>query len=434
MPALLAVLLLLPVYAPAGYDTITISNPFLHKIPIAVPDLKPLSDTAQEEDLSRSVADLLSETLTFTRYFKVIDRAAFLEEPRKTGIGLNDIDFKNWSTIGADFLVTGGVAINKDTVVFELRLMDVFKQQMLIGKRYKAKVDDQRRIVRRFCAEILAQLTGQPGYFDSRIAFVSTGTGTKEIYICEFDGYNPYRITNNQSINLSPALSGDGQWLAYTSYRKGKPDLYIQHLTDRRMVVFDRPGVNISPEWRPNRFELAATLSFSGDQEIYLLTGNGKILKQLTQSWDIDVTPTFSPDGKRIGFVSKRGGTPQIYVMEIDSGHTERLTFEGKYNTTPEWSPAGDKIAYCSLENGRFDIRVVDVATKDSVRLTEGLGDNESPTWSPDGSLIAFSSTRGDGKSRLYVMTVAGTDLKELLILPGEQFSPSWSRGPVDGK
>ncbi len=424
-----ALFLLLAAPATADYDTITISNPFLRKIPMAVPEFKPLTDGPEEVALARELADLLSETLAFTCYFRMIERSAFLEQPRETGIGLNDVNLKNWSDIGADFLVTGGVAVNQGIIMLEFRLIDVFKHQMVIGKRYKAGVEDRRKIVRRFCSEIMEQLTGSRGIFESEIAFVSTGSGNKEIYVCEFDGYNPRRITDNQSINLSPAWSWDGQWLAYTSYRKGKPDLYIQHIYDNRGFVFDKEGVNISPAWRPDRFELAASLSFTGDQEIYLLSGEGKIIRQLTSSWDIDVSPTFSPDGKRIAFVSKRAGTPQIYAMDLDSGHTERLTFEGGYNTTPQWSPVDNKIAYSSMEENRFDIKLVDAATKKTVQLTQNQGDNESPTWSPDGSLIAFSSTRQGGRAGIYVMTVAGTDQKRLLTLPGEQMSPAWSRG-----
>jgi TolB protein len=426
--------LAMPALALAGYDTIVISNPFLRKIPLAVPELKPLAGTAEEETLARESADLIAQTLEFTCYFSIIDRAAFLEDPRQTGIGLNEINLKNWSDIGAEFLVTGSVSLEDDDVVYELRMIDVFKAQMLVGKRYKGRVSDQRKIIRRFCSEVMERLTGRKGYFDSEIAFVSTGPGNKEIFVSEFDGYNPRRITNNQVIELSPAWSSDGQWLAYTSYRKGKPDLYIQNMSDKRGSVFDKPGVNLSPAWRPGRFELAASLSFSGDQEIYLLTGEGKVTKQLTKSWDIDVSPTFSPDGGRMAFVSKRGGTPQLYVMDIASGNTERLTFEGKYNTTPKWSPVDEKVAYSSMEEGLFQIRVVDVGTKQSVRLTDNQGDNESPTWSPDGSLIAFSSTREGGKAKIYVMTIAGTDQRRLLTLPGEQMCPAWSLGMTAGQ
>lgn len=426
---LIAILLYMIGFTPcrADYDYINISNPFLKKVPLAVPLFKSFSQDEETSELAQTAADLLSETLEFTAYFKLLDHGAFLENPQESGILLSQINFRNWTGIDAELLITGGVLITNDVAEMELRLFDTFKERMLIGKRYKAQKTDYRRMVRRFCSELIHYLTDSWGYFDSKIAFVSTGSGNKEIHISDFDGYNPGKITNTGSITLSPAWSSDGKWLAYTAYVKGKPDLYIRHLTEKRGAVVAFEGVNITPAWIPGKFALAATLSFSGDLEIYMLTGTGKVIKRLTNNWGIDVSPTFSPDANNMAFVSKRSGTPQIYIKNLNSEKVERLTYQGNYNTTPSWSPAGDKIAYCSLEKGRFNIFVIDIESKTPVQLTYNAGDNEAPTWSPDGSLIAFSSTREGGKSRIYVMTSYGTDQKRLLILPGEQTNPKWS-------
>ncbi len=430
MMALCALLaaILVPGRALAAYDYININNPFLRKIPLAVPVFKAQSGGQDELEAAVANADLLAETLDFTAYFKILDRASFLDDPSRPKIAETEISFANWTGVGADLLITGGVVLGVESVEFELRLFDTYKQKMLLGKRYRGNIGDQRQIIRRFCAEVIYLLTGQRGIFESRLAFVSNGTGNKEIYICEFDGHNPQPFTRNGAINLSPAWSSDGQWLAYTSYARGNPDLYIRNLSDKRGAVVSKKGLNITPAWVPGAFQLAATLSFEGDQEIYLLTGTGEIIKRLTRSGGSDVSPSFSPDGKRMAFVSSRSGSPQIYVQEVDSGSAARLTFEGTYNTQPAWSPRGDRIVYTARIGDRHQICLIGLDGRGAVQLTRSSGDNESPAWAPDGSLIVFSSTRG-GSSAIYIMTAFGTDQRRLLDLPGEQSSPKWSPG-----
>jgi TolB protein len=308
----------------------------------------------------------------------------------------------------------------------ELRLFDTFKGQRILGKKYSGKTGDQRRIIHRFCSEVMQYLNGSNGVFASKIAFVSNGSGNKEIYSCEFDGYDPRQMTRNHSITLFPAWSSNGRYLAYTSYKQGKPDLFIKNLPEMQETSVDSKGLNITPAWVPGKFELAATLSFSGDQEIYLLTGSGKIIKRLTNMRGSDISPTWSPDGKKFAFVSNRSGNPQVYIQDMVSGKVRRLTYEGNYNTQPSWSPRGDKIAYASFGDDRHNIYVIDVEGRQPLQLTSEAGDNEAPSWSPDGSLIVFSSTR-EGPSRIYVMTASGTDQRRLLTLNGEQTNPKWS-------
>ncbi|MCD6225088.1 MAG: Tol-Pal system beta propeller repeat protein TolB, partial [Deltaproteobacteria bacterium] len=390
----------------AGYDYIDITNPFLRKIPVAVSYFKTFSGSREERQVVLETSDLLSATLEFTGYFKMLDRAAFLEDPHKSGITASKIKFHNWTSIGAELLITGIILKNADRLEMELRLYDTFKCKLIVGKRYKSKPGDQRRIVRRFCSEIIYHLTGNKGIFNSRIAFISNASGHKEIYICDFDGYNPKRFTFNNNITLSPAWSSDGRWLAFTSYLKGRPDLYIKNVTQKRGAIVAKKGINTTPAWVPGKFELAATFSFLGDQEIYMLTGKGKITKRLTVSKGIDSSPSFSPDGKKMAFVSKRAGTPQIYIKNFESGNVNRLTFNGRYNTEPNWSPRGDKIAYSSMSNGEINIFVIGIDGRNLMQLTNSSGDNESPSWSPDGSLILFSSTRArEGHAGIYIMT-----------------------------
>jgi TolB protein len=408
------------------FEYIDISNPFLRKIPLAIPHFKNVTGTGEEDQLSKSSAELLSSSLEFTGYFKILDRGAFLFDPAKDGVLTPQINFANWTVIGAELLITGKFEVSNGNIAVELRLFDTFKNKRILGKKYAGRLGDQRPIIHRFCSEVIQYLTGHKGMFASKIAFVSTSSGNKEIYSCEFDGYNPQRLTRNHSISLFPAWSSDGRHLAYTSYKGGKPDLYIKNLAEMQEISVAENGINITPAWVPGKFELAATLSFSGDQEIYLLTGAGKIIKRLTGMRGSDLSPTWSPDGKKLAFVSTRSGNPQIYIKDLASNKTRRLTYQGNYNTQPNWSPQGDKIAYSSLVDGRHNIFIIDIEGLEPLQLTNESGDNEAPSWSPDGSMIAFSSSR-EGPFRIFVMTAFGTDQRRLLIMKGEQTNPKWS-------
>lgn len=417
----------LPALCGADIKYIDLTNPFLRKVPMAVPVFKALTPSEAETPLTGAVADQVAEMLDFTGFFKLLDRGSFLYDPRTGGITQTDLNFGNWTTVGAELLITGGVQVQSGQLALEMRLFDTFKGRLVVGKRYNGRIEDQRDMVKRFCSEVVRALTGNPGIYNSRLAFVSRLNGNKEIYTCEFDGKDVKQLTRRNSITSFPNWSWDGRHLAYTTFVGNTPArIFVRDMQSGVETGFVFKGTQIAPAWAPRRFELAATLSFEGDPEIYLLTGGGKMIKRLTNSPGIDVEASWSPDGKKLAFVSKRAGTPQIFIKEIDTGRIYRLTFEGRYNTQPSWSPKGDKIAFSSLEEGLNNIYVTDIEGSNPIRLTYNQGDNEAPSWSPDGSLIAFSSTR-EGQSRIYVMTAIGTDQRRLLVLPGEQSSPKWS-------
>jgi len=413
-------------HSEAAYDYINISEPFLKKIPIAVPVFKTMTESDKAADRAHQATNILSDGLEFTGYFKLVDPAAFLEQPRDKGITSADLNFGNWTDIGAELLITGGLWLSDDTVRMEIRLFDTFKGELLFGKRYGGSQSDMRQMLHRFCDEMVYRLTGKQGLFGSQIVFINKQGNQNAIYICGFDGHAPQRLTKSQAITLFPAWSPDGASIAYTSYAGGSPSILIRRIDSgkTRRIAYD--GINITPTWLPGQPGLAATLSVSGDEEIYLLTESGKIDKRLTDSWGIDVSPTFSPDGKKMAFVSKRAGTPQIYIKNLETDETRRLTYEGNYNTEPDWSPDGEKIVYSAMEGGQADIFVIGTDGEGLTQLTRNAGSNEAPAWSPDGTLIVFSSTRS-GTAKLYVMTASGTDQRPLLDMAGEQILPDWS-------
>ncbi|MCF8126085.1 MAG: Tol-Pal system beta propeller repeat protein TolB [Desulfotignum sp.] len=420
---------------PAGarsYDTINISNPFLNKTPVAVPEFKALSGKQTETDIGAGALQVLKDGLAFTGYLKPLNPDAYLADPSRTGIQMGQINFSDWTGIGAELLITGGVEVDQDRVRLELRLFDTFNTKLLAGKIYTGPQSRVRRMIHLFCAEVSHALTGKWGVFASKLTFVSTVNGNKEIFVSDFDGFNPRQVTRHKNISLSPAWSSDGKWLAYVSYASGKPDIYVKHMSENRGNIINRDGMNISPAWMPGQEILAGALSFSGNQQIYLLTRQGEIIKKVTNSRGINVSPRFSPDGKKIAFVSNRAGTPQIYIKDLDSGEVSRVTFQGRYNTSPAWSPDGKKMAYVGIEENRIDIYMISLETGPGmpVQLTRDQKDNEDPSWSPDGNLIVFTSNRDGNGPAVFVMTAAGTDQRRLLQMKGRQTQPSWS-GPV---
>lgn len=411
---------------------IDIQAPSLRKIPIAIPAFLPGSEGPLLHEIAGQGLVYLADAVDFSGYFKVSSGRETADFPRLEGIVASKVNFSLWKNQGVELLATVGLAVDGEgQLEMECRLFDVIQENLLMGKRYRGPASDFRRMLRLFASEILFQVTGRQGLYESRLAFVSDSTGHKEIYICDYDGTGIRQETRDQSIALSPAWSSDGNWLAYTSYVRGNPDLYIRHLEGGRGVVVSKPGLNITPAWVPGAFQLAATLSFEGNQNIYMLTGHGKIIKKLTHSWDIDVSPAFSPDGKQMAFVSRRSGSPQIYMMDMESEEIRRLTYEGNYNTSPAFSPDGGHLVFVGMRRGEgINIYRMDLGGGTVVQLTHNSGDNEDPSWSPDGSLIAFTSSR-EGVSRLYVMTAYGTDQRRLLSMPGAQTTPRWSLKPV---
>ena len=240
----IAILGLCPRLVRADYDYIKITDPFLKKVPIAIPYFKALgtAPASRPEPEMRESAQIMSHLLEFTGYFDILDRASYLEDPTRPAISMAEIKFRNWTTIGAELLITGGYMISDKILTMDLRLIDTFKEKLLVGKRFQGGIEDQRKMIQRFCSDVIFYLTGKRGIFDSQIAFISTGTGNKEIYICEFDGRNPRQFTHTKNITLSPAWSSDGKWIAYTSYATGKPYIYIKHRQEKRGYVISKKG------------------------------------------------------------------------------------------------------------------------------------------------------------------------------------------------
>jgi TolB protein len=396
-----------------------IDSPTAKKIPIVIPDFK--NQGALDATLGNAAASLLMRDLIFSGYFQPIDPKGFLGRPEESG----SIDFNAWTLTGADLLIKGSYQISGTNLKLEMRLYDLLQGKSILGKEYQVSSPDYPMAIHRFADEILFLLTGEHGPFQTKIAFISTTTGKKEIYSADFDGSNFKRLTNNNSITMTPRCSPRGNEIAYTSFKDGTPAVYLLHLPGlQSSKISSRPGVNTSPAWYPDGESLAVALNYQGNSQILLVNRSGTSIRTLTKSWGIDVQPSWSPDGKQMAFVSNRSGSPQIYILDVATQGVRRLTFQGNYNVDPVWSPKGNLIAYAGKVGGPFQIFTISPSGGEPQRLTAS-GNNESPDFSPDGGMIIFSSKR-NGKSAIYVMNSNGANQRRITYLPGEQFSPSW--------
>ena len=404
-----------------------INAPTFVQIPIVLSKWKSMDRTPPS--LTSRVYEILKSDLTFSGFFRVIDVERLpLSLQKKEGIPTTVV-LQEWMPSGGEILLAGDTALESDGLHLKVRfhLFDLVEQKHLVGKQYEGQIQNLRAMVHRISDEVVGQLTGEKGVHNTRIAFTQIQGEGKEIFVADFDGANSKQVTQNRSINLSPAWSPDGKKIAYTSYLRRNPDLYLVDMDGKNPQRFsDRPGVNASPSWSPDGKQIALMMAMEGKTEIVLMDNNGGNLKRLTRSHGNEASPSWAPDGKSIAFVSDRSGSPQIYVMTSDGNNVRRLSFDGSYNTNPSWSPKGDRIAFCARVGGQFHIVTMTPEGTGLQQLTSS-GNNENPSWSPDGRYLAFSSTRTGG-SKIFVMNANGFNQRPLTSSKGGESNSAWSR------
>lgn len=419
---LLLLLLLFPALLSAETGAIEVTAPGNRQLKLAV-DAPHTPDSAPNAEAGREMGDVIAFDMNMSGTIAADNKG---QTPLPGLINLVGTDFSPWLAAGYDLLVRSEFSIKGDDLTVEFRLFDVPNNKLLTAKRYLGKTRDLRRFAHSFSDEILLALTGERGCFTTRIAFVSTQSGNKEIYIMDWDGHTTQQLTRNGSINLNPDISPDGREIIFTSYKRGNPDLYKRALSNTVEVpISHRKGLNITGAWSPDGSRIALALSKDGDAEIYTISRDGENPQRLTVYPSIEVSPAWSPDGRRIAFVSDRLGKPQIFVMDANGYNVHRLTTAGSFNVTPRWSPKGDKIAYARMQGGGFHIYTINADGSGDTQLTS-TGRNENPTWSPDGRFIAFSSKR-EGAAAIYVMRADGSGQIKVSQTRGSASQPAWS-------
>jgi len=368
------------------------------------------------------LAEIMRDDLDFSPYYEVIEEDSFYMRHME----LKAMTLLGWSQLGAQYVVRAqGDFSNPDEVTLNYEVVSSESGITIARGKFKSLVKNYRRLAHTVANDIILYLTGDPGIFNTKICFISTRTGNKELFLCDYDGANIYQLTGNGTINMSPSFAPDGRKILFTSYIHDDPQLYQYDVRDGkvdRLAAY--PGINSAARVSPDGKSIACALSRDGNPEIYLLERSGKIKRRLTYSSAIETSPSWSPNGREIAFMSNRSGSPQIYIMDNDGTNVRRLTFVGGYNDSPAWSPKGDKIVFVSRVDGRFNISTIDV-TGDNFRVLTEAGSNENPHWSPDGNHIVFSSTRS-GEKEIYVMDLFGEGERRLTTGGGNS-SPDWS-------
>lgn len=384
--------------------------------PMAVPEVRCTEGAPQA--LCRTVADMLRRDMTLSFMFQVQPPRSYLVDAQNEP--LENPSWNDWNNIGTRWLVKAEVR-GKGPFDAEFRLFNVTDKSNVHVRDQTFRQQDEggvKKAVHRFANGVLEARTGVPGVFDTRIAYsVKAGPGVKSIGVVSMDGLERSGLVSNGSINTLPAWGFGG--VLYTSFADGKPEIFF----GRKKLTRD-DGHYRKVAVSPDGSKMVASVSYGGQSDIYLLSQDGSVIKNLTNTSADEVSPTFSPDGSKIAFVSNQAGSPQIYVMSVGGGGMSRLTHAGGYNYAPDWGKNG-LIVFAGMEGGGSDIFTV--TEEGSIRrLTQDQGFNKDPSWSPDGRFIAFVSTRAEG-SGIYLMSADGR--YQLLVAKGGGYgNTAWER------
>ena len=396
-------------------------------LPIAITSFIGGSDEAAQS--GADIAGVIANNLGRSGYFRPLPPESFIEQITDFG---QEPRFSDWRQIQAKALVTGQVGLEGGRLRAQFRLWDVGTQQQIAAYEFTTSPKNWRRLGHLISDKIYERMTGIPGYFDTRIVFVSeTGSKSnrvKKLAIMDQDGFNVRTLSDGKQIVLTPRFSPNSLEITYMAFGSGTPRVYLYNIeTGQREIVGEFPNMSFSPRFSPSGQQVIMSLQEGANSNIYLLDLRSRGMKQLTNVDAINTAPSFSPDGSQIVFESDREGTQQVYVMNADGSNQRRISFGNGRYSTPVWSPTGEYIAFTKMGGGRFAIGVMKPDGSGERILTEGFH-NEGPTWAPNGRVIMFFRDEpGDsGGPRLFSVDVSGYN-EQLVKTQGFASDPAWS-------
>lgn len=435
---LLAGLVASPALAPAFAQgpaplRVDITAGLTQPMPIAVPAFAPGNGASTEAGtttaLGERAAQVIAADLKSSGLFRPIDPAAYT-----TSVGIDDVvkpDFAAWRTIAAQALVTGTITANPDGgITLACYAYDVFAGNEIVRNGFVTTAAGWRRAAHKCADLVYSRLTGETGYFDSRIVYVSeTGPRTKRIKrlaIMDQDGAQHRFLTSGQNLVLTPRFAPGQQTITYMSFDNNRPRVWLYTLgSGRQEAVGEFPTMTFAPRFSPDGQNLVFSMAVGGNTDIYRFNLASRQTTRLTTGPGIDTSPSYSPDGSRIVFESDRGGSQQLYVMNADGSGQSRISFGEGRSASPVWSPRGDYIAFTRIGAGRFGIGVMRPDGSGERLLTNGYQD-ESPSWSPNGRVILFGRSDRGGRSGLWSVDISGLNERRLAT-PLDASDPAWS-------
>lgn len=402
---------------------ITQGNP--QPMPIAITTL---TGQGTAEANPAAIAAVIAADLERSGLFRPISQAAFIEQITN---GDATPRFPDWRQINAQALVTGTITpVGPDRVRVSFRLWDVLGEQQIAGKEFNTFGRNWRRVAHLIADEIYKRLTGEMGYFDTRIVYVSESgpqnKRVKRLAIMDQDGENHKYLTDGRSLVLTPRFSPNTQQILYMSYAGREPRVFLRDLQTGREESMGRfNGMSFAPRFNHDGSRMLMSIAQGGQTSIYEMDLRSRSMRRLTNSPGIDTSPSYSPDGSRIVFNSDRGGSQQLYVMDANGGNVQRVSFGTGNYATPVWSPRGDLIAFTKMSGGQFYIGVMRPDGQGERLLTQSWL-VEGPSWAPNGRVIVFNRGAPGGRTRLYSVDITGYNLRELMT-PMDASDPAWS-------